>query len=50
MEPSIQNLIQQLSAVVFKKVELMFRDLSELKAYLPIRTYQVSNSDIQIID
>ena len=46
---SIQNLIQEIKAVVFEKDELEFRDLSEVKALSPLLAKQNSNSDAQII-
>ena len=49
MEASIQNLIQEFTAVVFEKDELEFRDMSELKLLLPLLAYQDSNSDKEII-
>ena len=49
MKASIQNLIQEFTAVVFKKDELEFREMSELKSLLPLLAYQDSNSDIEII-
>ena len=48
MKASIQNLIQ-CEAVVFENDELEFRDMSELKALLPLLAYQDSNSDVAII-
>ena len=48
-EASIQNLIQEVTAVVFEKEDLDFRDLSEPKSLLPILAYQDSNSDVEII-
>ena len=49
MEASIQNLIQEFKALVFKKDELDFRDMSELKTLLPLVAYQDSTSDVKII-
>ena len=49
MKASIQNLIQKLKAAVFEKVELEYLDMSQLKALLPIRAYQDSNSDVEIL-
>ena len=48
MTASIQNLIQEFKAVVFEKDDLEFRDMSELKALLPLLAYQVPNSDVEI--
>ena len=48
MKASIQNLIQEFTAVVFED-ELDFRDMSELKSLLPLLAYQDSNSDVEII-
>ena len=49
MEASIQNMIQKFTAVVFGKDELEFRDMSELKPYLPLLVSQDFNSDVEII-
>ena len=49
MKASIQNLIQQFTALVLEKDELEFRDMSELKSLLPHLAYQKSNSDGEII-
>ena len=49
MKASIQNLIQEFTAVVFEKDELEIRDMSELKSLLPLLAYQDSNSDVEII-
>ena len=49
MKASIQNLTQNFKAVVFEKDELHFRDMSELKALLPLLVYQDSNFDVEII-
>ena len=49
MKASIQNLILEIKAVVFKKDELEFRDMSDLKALLPLQAYQDFNSDVQIM-
>ena len=48
MKESIQNLIQEFTAVVFEMDELEFRDLSELKSLLPLLAFQDSNSDVEI--
>ena len=49
MKASIQNLIQEFTAVVFEKDELEFRDMSELKSLLPLLASQESNSDVETI-
>ena len=49
MKMSFQNLIQEFEAVVLEKVELEFRNMSELKAVLPLLSSQDSNSDVEII-
>ena len=49
MEASNQNLLQDIKAVVVKKDELEFRDMSELKTFLLIQAYQDSNSNVEII-
>ena len=49
MKSSTQNLIQGFTAVVFEKDELEFRDMSELKSFLPLLAYQEFNSDVAII-
>ena len=49
MKASFQNLIQEFKAVVFEKDELEFRDMSELKALLPLLAHQDSNSDVEMI-
>ena len=49
MKASIQNMIQQFTAVVFEKDELEFRDMSELKSLLPLLANKDSNSDAEII-
>ena len=49
MKASTQNLIQESKAVVFENDELEFRDLSELKAPLPLLAYHDSNSDVKIM-
>ena len=49
MKASIQNLVQEFTAVVFEKDELEFWDISELKSLLPLMAYQDSNSDVEII-
>ena len=49
MEASVQNVIRDIKAVVIENDELDFRDLSELKAILPLLAYQNSNSDVEII-
>ena len=46
MKASMQNLIQEVTAVVIEKYELEFRDMSQLKALL---AHQDSNSDVEII-
>ena len=48
MKASIQKFVQEKKAVVLEKDELEFRDLSELKALLPLLTYQDSNSGEEI--
>ena len=50
MKPSIQNLIQKTTHVVFEKEELEFRDLSELKSLLQLLAYHDPNSDVEIIN
>ena len=47
MKASIQNLIQEFTAVVLQKNELEIRDMSELKALLSLLAYQDSNSDVE---
>ena len=49
MKASIQNLIQQFTAVILEKDELEFQDVSELKALLLLLAYQDSNSNVEII-
>ena len=49
MKVSIQNLIQEFKALIFEKDGLEFRDMSALKALLPLLAYQDSNSNIEII-
>ena len=49
MKASIKELIREFTAVVLEKDDLKFRDMSELKAFLPIPAYQDSNSDVEII-
>ena len=49
MKASIQNLIQEFKALVFGKDEVECRDMSELKALLPLLANQDSNSDKEII-
>ena len=48
MKASIQNLIQEIKGVVFLKEEFEFREMSELKALLPLLAYQTSISDVEI--
>ena len=48
MKASIQNLVQELIAVIFEKDELELQDKSELKSFLPFLAYQYSNSDVEI--
>ena len=48
MTASIQNLIQDFKAVVFKKDVLKFRDMSELKALLRLLANLGSNGDVEI--
>ena len=49
MKASIQNLMQDFTAVVFEKDDMELRDKSELKQFLPLLTHQDSNSDVDII-
>ena len=49
MQASIQNLIQELTAVIFEKDELEFRERSELKTLLTLLAYQDSNSYEEIL-
>ena len=49
MKPSFKNLIQEFKSVVFEKDKLHFRNMSELKALLPLLAYQDSNCDVEII-
>ena len=49
MDPSIQNLIQELTAAGFEKDELEFRHTSDLKTLLPFLAYQDSSSDVENI-
>ena len=49
MKASIQNLIQEIKAVVFEKDELEFRDTSDLKTLLQLLAYQDSSSERDII-
>ena len=46
MKASIQNLIQEFTAVVFENNELEFRGMSELKSLLPLLASQDSNTDV----
>ena len=46
MKVSIQDVIQDFTAVVFETNELDFRDMSELKSLL---ASQDSNSDVEIV-
>ena len=48
MKASIQSFIREFKAVVFEKDDLAFRNMSELKALLPLLANQDSNSDIEI--
>ena len=48
MKASIQNIVQEFKAVVFKKDELDFRDMSDLKTLLPLPPSQEFNSDVEI--
>ena len=47
MRPSIQNLTQEFTAVVFEKDQLEIRDMSELNLFLPPLAYQYSDSDVE---
>ena len=49
MKTSIQNLIKELTAVVFEKDEFEYRDMSELKSLLPLLASQDSYSDVEVI-
>ena len=49
MKAPTQNLIQEITKVVFEKDELEFRDKSEMKALLPLLANQDSNSDVEIM-
>ena len=49
MKASIQNLIQEFTAVVFEKDELELPDMSELESLLPLLASQDSNSDEEIL-
>ena len=46
MKTLIKKLIQEIKAVVFEKGEMEYREMSELKAPLPLLD---SNSDAEII-
>ena len=46
---SIQNVIQELTAVIFKKDELEMRHMSEIKPLSPLLAYGKSISDVEII-
>ena len=48
MKPSIQNLIEELTAVVSEE-ELEFRNMSELKQLLSLLAYQEIISDVKIM-
>ena len=45
MKASIQNLIDEFTAVVFEKDELEFRDMCEQKSLLPLGANEDSNFD-----
>ena len=49
MKASIQNLMQEFTAVVFEKDELELRDRSDIISLLPLLAYQDSNSDLEIV-
>ena len=49
MKASIQNLVQEITDVVFERDELGFRDMTEQRSLLPLLAYQVSNSDLEIM-
>ena len=49
MKASIQDLIQEFTAVVFEKDELQFRGISELKSLLQLLASQNPSSDVEII-
>ena len=46
MKVSIQNLIQEFTAVVFEKNELDFREIFGLKSLLPLLTHQDFDAEI----
>ena len=48
MKASIQNLTQKFRAPLFEKDGLEFRDMSKLKAHLPLLANQDSNSSVGI--
>ena len=48
MKASIQKIVEEFKAVVIKKDELDFRDMSDLKTPLPLLPNQESNSDVEI--
>ena len=49
MKAPIQILIQEIKTVIFQKDNMEFRDMSELKEFLPLSAYQDSNFDVEII-
>ena len=49
MEASIENLTKDFTAVAFEEDELEFRDMSELKSFLPNPCSQDSNSIVGIL-
>ena len=49
MKASTQNLIYEFRALVFYNDEFEFRDLSKLKALLPLLANQDSNSDVEFL-
>ena len=49
MKASIQNLVPEVTDVVFDKDEMEFRDMSELKSLLPLLTHQDFSSDVVIV-
>ena len=48
MKRPIRSLLQEVIAVVFKKDELEFRDMSQLEALLRLPAYQFSKSEVDI--
>ena len=48
MKASIWNLMLEFNSVFLKKVELEIRDITELKALLPLLTHKNFNSDVEL--